>query len=98
MEKDFDARIAAKAIFNIIKKTINIDSKRSPCWLNLNYGKDFAQIALDSNFMFISVTKDGYQLYSRHAMFPVTRKRSKSYKDFKDDMKHISFYCEKKKK
>ena len=90
--KEFDARVAAKALLNIMRHMgVNTDKPAHDTWINED-SNEHAVICLGCNFIKCSVTKDGFSFFSSHALFPMWSKRSTSRKQFNKEMQHVLFW------
>jgi len=87
--KPFDAGRAAEVVFAIMKR-LGLDNTKPgrDSWINYD-SKDSAVVCLLCNFIWCSVTKDGFSFLDRNGTRPSWTKRSTSYKDFKKELKRL---------
>jgi hypothetical protein len=91
MTTQFNATKAARAIFKIMKEMgVKPNKPGRDCWIQ--EGKDEAFVCLNCNFIRVSVTEQGFQINSAHAVFPILGKRTTSFRAFKKQMGHVLFH------
>jgi len=95
-KKSFDAREAAKSIMTVMKRMgldmSHLDGNQHWFGSRDDWTVDHAKICLGNNMMFILVRAEGFSLYSRAGSGGYSP-WSRSYKDFKEHMGHVLFYC-----